>query len=686
MSMRRSALGAFGLILFGAALLHGQQNDPFTEWDRQNSKSHTKRSTAREPKTSVTYFSPQTVSESKTADSTKVEARIPMREATTARKTDSISSAAASSTRNTAASAALPGTKRGRVQRAALAKNIDTLKSKKIIQISQDNSVQDDSSTNEDNPFADFLNDGAPSSEVRKEAAAFEVPLEDSPVDEVAETLVVPRKELSKSTSSPQKPKTPVTVAPVSVTKPTVTGTQHVKSEDQGPQSPGVTVQWIRKGDFNVGQECDVELVVQNTSKAIVRSVMTEAMIPADVEVLASIPSPIEGSESPTWTFGELKPGETRTIAMKMVPRQRGDIRLEALVRLTGFSTSEFSVQEPMLSVAVTGPETVEVGEQVSYVVRVSNPGTGIASNVVIQAAIPEGLEHRSGSILSIDIGTLNAGESRQARLSVTAVKGGPQEMAVRVIAAGDLTDETVANVTVAEPQLKIAIVGPTDQMTGRTSDYRMSVSNSGNVPSANVRAKYRIPEGFDYVSANRGGKYNKADHSIEWFVGTLQPDDTSDFQLTLRATVPGELLHQAGVISEHGQVTMCDYSTTVEGMAALDLKISSSDKDLTKGDEVTWEIRIKNTGSRAAKNIGMSCELPSGIQLVDADGPSQHIAENGVMVFRSLPSMEPDSEVVYSIKAHCVREGNHRLRMRVTSESIAEPLIGEESATVVER
>ncbi|MFO1003568.1 MAG: hypothetical protein U0936_24810 [Planctomycetaceae bacterium] len=44
-----------------------------------------------------------------------------------------------------------------------------------------------------------------------------------------------------------------------------------------------------------------------------------------------------------------------------------------------------------------------------------------------------------------------------------------------------------------------------------------------------------------------------KTDHSIEWFVGTLQPDESSDFSLTLRATGQIELLHQAGVISEHG-------------------------------------------------------------------------------------------------------------------------------------
>ncbi len=558
-----------------------------------------------------------------------------------------------------------------------------------VVRVSQSDEFEADTkSSAEENPFAEFLQQTSPSQKATRKAAppvAFDEPAE----DESAEELFSPKNARTKrpAAANAAKPSTPVrSVSATNAKTATVSDSAITKkSENVGPQSPGVTVQWIRRGNFNVGQECAVDLVVQNTSKAVVRSVMTEAVIPSDVEVLEANPAPMDGSDTPTWTFGELKPGETRTIAMKMIPRQRGDVRLDAFVRMTGFSSAEFSVQEPMIGVAVTGPEVVEVGEQVGYVVRASNPGTGVASNVIIQAAIPEGLEHRSGSILSIEIGTLNPGESRQARLSLTAVKGGAQKLAVRAVADGDLRDETVAEVTVAEPKLKISITGPAEQLAGRTNDFKMVVANSGNVHSANVRAKYRIPEGFEYVSADRGGKYNKADHSIEWFVGTLQPDDTSEFKLTLRATEPGELLHQAGVISEHGQVTMCDYSTIVEGMAALDLKIVPSEKNLNNGDEVTWEVRIRNSGSRSATNVGMSCELPAGMELVEAHGPSEHIAENGVMVFRSLPSIDEDAEVVYSITAHCLRAGDHRLRLRIASESISEPLIGEESATVVE-
>ncbi len=736
MPIQRILLRAFCLVMLGAASAVGQQNNPFAEWDRTQPKSNVARPTSKTQKSSVTYFSPRSAESAEEKNIPETAKQIPMRErasvaaqptvgndrsATTAQRTAASGSkmpkttvaiaeqpirAAAPILEPTAASRGefgwqnSPGESQpvpvgsriagpleskdkddiGEVTHATFERSGDSANIGQLIRVSGA-AGKPAPTGEEENPFVNFLRN----SEKTEAEPVLDFPANEAQAasldGESAEAIFLD-KSATSGTSGTVAGTTTATTASGSIPR----RTSDVGSEDNGPQSPGITVQWVRKGSFNVGQECDVELVVQNTSKAVVRSVMTEAVIPAEVEIIETIPSPIQGTDVPTWTFGELKPGESRSVALKVVPRQRGDVRLDAFVRLTGYSSSEFSVEEPMIGVAVTGPENVEVGQQAGYVVRVSNPGTGIAGNVVIQAAIPEGLEHRSGSLLTIEIGTLNPGESRQARLSLTAVKGGAHDVAVRVLAEGGLSDETVAAVSVSEPQLKIDIAGPAEQMAGRTGEYTLTVANAGNLPTANVRAKYRIPAGFEYVSADRGGKYSKVDHSVEWFVGTLQPNDAGECKVSLKANETGELMHQAGVISEHGQVTMCDLVTAVEGTAALDLKITASDADPTIGDDVEWTVVITNTGSRKATGVGMSCELPSGLTLIDASGPSAHIADNGVTVFRSLPSIEAGEDAVYTVKAKCNRAGNHRLRLRVASESITEPLIGEESTQVADK
>ncbi len=476
----------------------------------------------------------------------------------------------------------------------------------------------------------------------------------------------------------------PVTKQDNAATDPFVADTdQKISGTDSGPQSPGVTLEWVRHGGFNVGQECDVELIVRNTSQAVVRTVLAEAVIPANVEVVSSRPAAVEGSEMPTWTFGELQPGQSQSVMLKLIPKTREDVRLDAYVRLTGSTSSQFVVQEPMIGVAVSGPEKVEIGQQVGYIVRVSNPGTGLANNVVIQAAIPEGLEHRNGSLLNIEIGTLNPGESRQARLSLTAVQGGEHQLAVRVLADGGLSEQTVTSVVVAEPQLAITLTGPKEPHVGRSENYTLTVSNGGNVQSTNVRAKYMMPAGYMFVSANRGGKYVEIDNAVEWFVGTLQPNDGSDFTITMKAIETGEVAHKAGVISEHGQVTTCELILKVVGTAALEMKIAADHREPRVGEEIQWEVQIRNTGTREASNVGVSCELPAGFEFIAADGPTKYIAENGVLVFRSIPVIGAASDAKIVIRGLCTREGHQRLRLRVASDSVTEVLIGEESASV---
>lgn len=467
--------------------------------------------------------------------------------------------------------------------------------------------------------------------------------------------------------------------------EPAVSSDATVRPGDAGPQSPTVTIRWEHDGRFNVGQQCPCIMVVENTGSSAVRNVVAEAVLPAGLEVIAAEPAPVATGESATWTFGELKAGQSRSVKLVVVPNGVGDVDLNAFVRFTGATSSRFTVEQPLLAVAVTGPENVEVGQSVNYTVEVSNPGTGLANNVVIQAMIPPGLQHRRGKILTIDIGTLNSGESRRARLSLTGVAGGEQQLAVRVVGDGDLSEETVETVNVAEPKLNIAVRGPATPVAQEAANYEVVVVNEGRVDSNNVRAKYRVPAGFDYVSADRGGKFNKTDGTIEWFVGTLEPGKMKHMTVSLRAIKDGNSKHQVGVISEHGKMTLAEHKCQVQGMAVLDVKLASDAARVrSNGGESSFEIRISNTGTSAAEGVGLSCEVPPAMELVDVSGPSEYIADSGVIIFRSLPQLAPGETATFIVRTRCARAGKHTARIRVASKSVRKALIDEVSVTGV--
>ena len=519
------------------------------------------------------------------------------------------------------------------------------------------------------NPFAEFLKEHVASEEEETSEPVTKEPVTSTPAvaDTKQEPIVV-----EKSSAFVARPD-PEAINTVAVAQ-------------SGPQSPTVTLQWAYHGDFNLGQQCRCDLIVENTGQATVRNVITEAVVPKGVEVVTSDPEPTTTEGSATWSFGEMKPGEIRKVELTVVPRVQGELQMNAFVRVTGVSSSSISVKQPLIAIKVDGPENIEVGQMVNYTATVTNPGTGEARDVVIQAMVPDGLEHRSGKMLTIEVGTLNPGETRQARLSLTGTKGGNHELAVRVIADGGLTDQTIDTVAIAEPRLNIAVQGVERAIASQPAIYEVIVVNEGKVESNNVRAKYRVPEGFDFIKANRGGKFNTQDRTIDWFVGTLGPGQLKNFNVTLQAVTSGQYRHQVGVISEYGRVTMADHTTAVQGNANLDLSVVSSSRSVQTGAEVSFEIRIQNSGTTAAESVGLSCELPAGLELLDISGPSEFIADSGVVIFRSLPSLAGGESAVFVVKTRCSRAGKHSARVRVASETSGKTLIDEQTITGLAR
>lgn len=508
------------------------------------------------------------------------------------------------------------------------------------------------------NPFAEFLTEEAAEAET----------LPTKSVDEAA----------TETVAAPAAPAAVPEFEPAEFDLSEIEAAPTLPAQFQGPQTPSVTLQWQHHDEFIVGQECRCDLIVENSGRTAVRDVTTEVALPRGLRVIKAEPAPSSTDMNARWTFNELQPGERRALKLTVVPGKSGDIQMNAFVQLTGAVSSGVSVTQPEVAIKLEGPASVGVGQQIGYTVHVTNPGTGTARNVVIQAAVPDGLEHRQGKLLTIEIGTLSPGELRRARLSLAAVKGGEHKLAVRVLADGDLTKQTTQVVEVAEPKLNIGIRGPASRKTGQEAEFEVAVINEGKVESNNVRAKYKLPAGFEFVRADAGGKFDAADGTIEWFVGTLEPDRARQFNVVLKATEAGESNHQVGVLSEHGRMTLAEHQTMVEGKAVLDVKVTCANRQGAIGEDALFEVRIENTGSSAAELVGLSCELPTGLELLDISGPSEFIADNGVVIFRSLPQLEAGKTAVFEISTRSRRAGRHNVRVRVASESISDAVIGE--------
>lgn len=456
-------------------------------------------------------------------------------------------------------------------------------------------------------------------------------------------------------------------------------GAPTVATPATGPQTPSVTIEWRPLSSINVGQECECDLLVKNAGTSDATGVEVEATFPRNVRLVDSSPKPTRSETFLGWDFPVLKAGEERVIRIKMVPLERGNIATRANVRFTGSASGLFTVAEPLLAVSVKGPQQVMVGESAPQTIVVTNPGNGVTSNVQIEAVIPEGLEHARGRRLVMEIGSLNPGESRNVRLAMIAVAGGQHQVQVQARADSGLLQNAKSDVVVVAPQLTAAIDGPGLRYLGRQGRFKLKVANDGAAATSNVQVMHKIPDGFEFVGADRGVQFDKASGLMTWFVGRLEKGQTSEINVSLLAKEIGEHKHLVRATSEHGSISDAEFTTRVEGTSSLSLQVVDLDDPVELGTEAIYEVRIKNEGSAAAKDVGLACEMTQGVNFVSAEGPSEHIAENGTVVFRTMPELGPGKTATFRVKVSSTTTGNTRFRARMISESIAEPLTADE-------
>jgi uncharacterized repeat protein (TIGR01451 family) len=499
-------------------------------------------------------------------------------------------------------------------------------------------------------------------------AVAPAVPSDEAPAAPAPRAPAAPAEEI------PAPPRPPVAVAEESAPE-----AANTPLPAAGPQSPALSLEWVKASEISVGREFTCELLVKNTGATSARDVEVAAHFPEHVRLVKAEPQPAHTQGLLGWVFSEMQAGASQTIRITMIPTQAGEIAPRADVRFTGAVAAKFAVSEPMLAVALEGPQEVLIGEAASQTIVVTNPGSGVATHVQVEAIIPAGLEHARGSRLLMDLGALHPGESRSVRLPLAAVAGGSQIIQVQARADADLVQNAAAEVAVIAPELAATIDGPGLRYLGRRATYTLQVTNTGSVATDNVRVMHKVPAGFDFVSAAQGAQFDEATGLLNWFVGHLDQGQTATAEVTFACSELGKFTHFVRATSEHGTISDAQTETKVQGTPSLVMDIRDFEDPVEIGTETEYEIHVKNEGSAAAQNVNVSCELPAGLSVVSVKAPVSFAAERDLVVFQPLAQLKPGESVSIRMHVKASGAGNLRLRARLLSESIEEPLIEEE-------
>ncbi len=275
-------------------------------------------------------------------------------------------------------------------------------------------------------------------------------------------------------------------------------------------------------------------------------------------------------------------------------------------------------------------------GDQVQFQIQVS-AHNGNVQNIVVTDVLPNNFSLVSGS-LQTNVGNLNSGTSHTFHITARVASEGSFPIGSSTWTntanatstnAGNATDtatvvvnrsgggggggspflnltKEVRNITTNSGFSSFVNASNNDSV-----QFRITVTNSGNVTANNVRINDNIPAGLTNVSGDfTGGTY---------FVGSLNPGQsrTLHFQATANSTTNQTIINLATATADNAGSVNAQATVFVAQVAGGNINLTLSKRAFNQtqnvdatttiaraGDVIVYTLTVRNTGNAAATNF----------------------------------------------------------------------------------
>lgn len=453
----------------------------------------------------------------------------------------------------------------------------------------------------------------------------------------------------------------------------------------EGAQTPSLQLSKRAPEEVRIGRPSTFTLTVKNSGAVIARQVQVSDSVPLGTKFVdAQPPTQPDSNGSLVWDLGDLPPGNERVIQVQLVPEQEGEIGSVASVTFAAVAGVRTLATQPKLVLKHNVSEQVLLSDQFAVQLQITNEGTGIAEQVMLEADLPSALKCTAGSQIVADIGDLPPGKSQTIKLPLQAVEAGDVNIALRLLSEDEVFSNETIKTSVASPQLRVAIDGPTRRFIERQARFILKVENTGNAPATNVDLVAQLPKGFRFNGTGQKGQYDASRHAVLWSLEELPPGVTADVELDV---LPVDIGNQSLIfeaVADLDQESKMETTVAVEGLSELSFAIDDDNDPIEVDGETTYTIKVANNGTRADSQVQLSVELPRGATLVGRpEAPVDAQANDNQLTFAPLAEMKAKDAVQYRFTVRWAEAGLQVLRARVTSQNRSIPVLKEEATEV---
>jgi uncharacterized repeat protein (TIGR01451 family) len=298
--------------------------------------------------------------------------------------------------------------------------------------------------------------------------------------------------------------------------------------------------------------------------------------------------------------------------------------------------------------------ERPNVGEQVTFTLDLRNDGPDPATNISVRDQLPSGVSFVSAtpSTGSYDrqtglwlIDELASRSAASLQIVATVDTIGMITNVAEVIAVdqadpdstpgnNDPDEDDQDSATIDPPVIDLSLAkaaNPLRPSVGGELVYTLLLRNEGPDRATGIVVEDRLPEGVTFVSATPSvGRFDSVTRS--WSVDSLAAESSATLTLRTTVDVPGEPINEAEVMaadqfdsdSTPGNNDPDEDDQTSVGVvtanADLSLMKSIDDDRPGVGSNVTFTVRVANSGEDDARNVVVRDEIPPGMTFVSSN------------------------------------------------------------------
>jgi len=332
---------------------------------------------------------------------------------------------------------------------------------------------------------------------------------------------------------------------------------------------------------------------------------------------------------------------------------QRGDER--SSIGSTASPALRHEMSVPSVKVNVNGPSALLVNQEASYDVVAKNDGRSPLNGLAVRIAVPTHVNvgqfsasagtaqldnDQDGNAIVWQLDQLEAGESKNLRLILQSPKPEHFALGLEWTLMPQLAELPLQ---VHQPQLAVAIEGPSEVEFGKPQTYRIRVKNPGN---ADVKA-VSIALTADPYGSNQsdiGDVAAGAERVVEVEM-TFQQSGTLPVVATASSTV-SQLKAQSAV---DVQVRQSELTATWSGPS-----------EYYQGSPTDYELELTNTGTIAAVGVECKIKLPQGSEGVTLPPGT---TRSGDFVKWEIKRIEPQQKLSIPLRMTLTKIGENAIQ-----------------------